>query len=51
MKEHYKVYGISACIPQAKMFCGQWSVQSKVVRGRLITVDFGLTTHVMLKLS
>jgi hypothetical protein len=48
---HYKVYGISASTPLAKMFCGQWSIQSKVVRGRLITVDFGLTTHVMMELS
>ena len=50
MKGHYKVYGISAFIPQAKMFCGPWSVQSKVIRRRLIAVDFGLTTNVMLQL-
>ena len=46
-----KVYGISVCIPQAKVFYGHWSVQSEVVRERLITADCSLTTHVMLKLS
>jgi hypothetical protein len=46
-----EVCGISVCIPQAKMFYGQWSVQSKIARERLITADFSVTTHVMLKLS